>query len=132
MKMKATANSDLIAKIDFIQSIDGNLTISDMSLLTQLMRKLLKQPAILSKRELERIEAIFELDQSRRVYSIKATDYFFARNLSQRVDTEVRASSRNAFDPFADIGKPADPFADMGKMIRAKRQSRSKRKAGIG
>lgn len=124
MRTKATAIPHLIAKIDYMQSVDANITESGMKFLQGLRKKLLNQPANLSTKELNRIEQIFELDQTRRVFSVKATDQFFARDLSLEINNEKRSDAENLFDPFADIGKKMTRKRDrIGKQMKPPNKS---------
>jgi hypothetical protein len=91
MKIKKTASDALVAKIEYMLSTDVLLTEADSRFLTDLLLRLRHGTTELPRSTHERIERIFELDVSRRVYRVKASQPSPLRMLS-------------SVDPFSDIG----------------------------
>ena len=100
MKLKPQAPEELAAKIEFMLATDVILSEADLSFLQQLLPRLRQHTSGLSKATLARLERIFELDDSRKVY---------------RVKTSTGWHPTPSFTPI-------DPFVDVGKKVRKGRR----------
>lgn len=105
MKLKPSAPEELVAKVEFMLAADVILTAADNVFLENLLNQLRSARSdVLSKASLTRLERIFELDKSRRVYRVKAS---------------------NGWHPTPSFTPPAvviDPFVDIGKKVRRGRR----------
>lgn len=115
MRLKIGVQPDLVAKIEFMQSIEANLTQAEERFLEQIKEVLRQGEKDLRKAEWDRLDSIFLKDQSGRVHRVTDADKSFARSLGN-------------FRPVAPAPViPIDGFADIGKNVRkVKRKKRRK------
>lgn len=98
MKLKPSAPEELVAKIEYMLAVDVILTAADTVFLENLLNQLRSlRSDVLSKASLTRLERIFELDKSRRVYRVKTSNGWHP--------TPSFMPSAVVIDPFFDIGK---------------------------